>query len=58
MPVGDCVRPRRSPQEGWLSDGRQEITREEAIKLWSQKRKVGWQPWEPQWLPPPSPPVR
>ena len=71
-------RPPLSPQEGWLSDGRQvlhfnpvrysrysqaleltsgelipgqapllkcrkEITREEAIKLWAQKRKAGWQ---------------
>jgi len=81
-------RPPLSPQEGWLSDGREvlhfnpvrysrysqaleltsgelipgqapllkcrkEITREEAIKLWAQKRKEGWQPCEPQWTPPP-----
>jgi hypothetical protein len=88
-------RPPLSPQEGWLSSGRQvlhfrpvryerfsqalelttgelipgqapllkcrkEITREEAIKLWAQKRKEGWQPCEPQWTPPPEvkPPVR
>ncbi len=80
-------RPPLSPQEGWLSDGRQvlhfnpvrysrysqaleltsgelipgqapllkcrkEITREEAIKLWVQKRKAGWQTCPPQWTPP------
>ena len=33
---------------------RKEITREEAIKLWRQKRKQGWQPCEPQWTPPPE----
>ena len=81
-------RPPLSPQEGWLSDGRQvlhfrprrydrwsqslevtfgevmaggeppllkrreELTREQAIKLWAQKRQQGWQPCAPQWLPP------
>ncbi|MFM9103808.1 MAG: DUF1651 domain-containing protein [Cyanobium sp.] len=33
---------------------RKEVTREEAIKLWAQKRKEGWQPCEPQWTPPPE----
>ena len=82
-------RPPLSPQDGWLSNGRQvlhfrpvryerfsqaleltsgelisgqapllkcrkEITREEAIKLWAQKRKQGWQPCEPRWTPPPA----
>ena len=82
-------RPLLSPQDGWLSNGRQvlhfrplhysrfsqaleltsgelipgqapllkcrkEISREEAIKLWAQKRKQGWQPCEPQWTPPPE----
>jgi hypothetical protein len=88
-------RPPLSPQEGWLSDGRQvlhfnpvcysrysqalelttgelipgqppllkcrkELTRAEAIQLWTQKRKQGWQPCEPQWTPPPEvrPPAR
>ena len=37
---------------------RKEITREEAIKLWSQKRQEGWHPCEPQWLPPPVPAIR
>ena len=88
MHVGDKKRPPLSPQEGWLSDGRQvlhfrprrydrwsqslevtfgevmaggeppllrkrrELTREQAIKLWAQKRQQGWQPCAPQWLPP------
>ena len=37
---------------------RRELTREQAIKLWAQKRQQGWQPWEPQWLPPPAPAER
>ena len=81
-------RPPLSPQEGWLSDGRQvlhfqpcrydrwsqslevtfgevmpsgeppllkhrrELMRDEAIKLWAQKRRAGWQVCEPQWTPP------
>jgi len=84
-------RPPLSPQEGWLSDGRQvlhfrplryerwgqslevtfgevmpageppllknrrEITRVEAIKLWTEKRKAGWTVCPPQWNPPPPP---
>jgi len=81
-------RPPLSPQDGWLSDGRQvlhfnpvrysrysqalelttgelipgqapllksrkEITRVEAIRLWAEKRKAGWQTCPPQWTPPP-----
>jgi len=78
-----------SPQEGWLSDGREvlhfqpcrydrwsqklevtfgelipeeavpllkrrkELTREQAIKLWAQKRQQGWRACSPQWKPPP-----
>ena len=81
-------RPPLSPQEGWISDGRQvlhfrplrydrwsqalevtlgevmpsgeppllkhrrELTREQAIKLWTQKRQQGWQACPPQWSPP------
>jgi len=39
---------------------RKEITREEAIKIWSEKRKAGWQVCLPQWTPPPEvkPPAR
>jgi hypothetical protein len=81
-------RPPLSPQERWLSDGRQvlhfrplnysrwsqalevtvgelmpdgqppllkrrkELTREAAIKLWSQRRQDGWTPCPPQWQAP------
>jgi hypothetical protein len=39
---------------------RKEITREEAIKLWAEKRKTGWHVCPPQWTPPPEvkPPAR
>jgi len=37
---------------------RRELTREQAIQLWAQKRQQGWQPCEPQWLPPHVPAVR
>jgi hypothetical protein len=82
-------RPPLSPQEGWISDGRQvlhfqpcrydrwsqvlevplgevmpsaeppllkhrkQLSREQAIKLWAEKRKAGWQTCPPQWTPPP-----
>jgi len=88
--VGDKKRPLLSPQEGWLSDGRQvlhfhplrydrwsqklevalgelipgeavpllkrrrELIREQAIKLWAQKRLAGWRECSPQWKPPPT----
>jgi len=84
-------RPPLSPQEGWLSDGRQvlhfnpvrydrwsqslevtlgelipgepapllkrrrELPREQAIKLWAQKRQQGWRACSPQWIPPRPP---
>ncbi len=31
---------------------RLELSREEALKLWSEKRKEGWQTTAPQWIPP------
>jgi hypothetical protein len=31
---------------------RRELTREQAIKLWTQKRHKGWQSCAPQWVPP------
>jgi hypothetical protein len=34
---------------------RQELSREEALKLWSERRKEGWQPTKPQWRPPKAP---
>ena len=91
MSVGDRPRPPLSPQEGWLSDGRQvlhfqprrynrwtqilevtfgerlpdgqapllkhrrQLSREQAIQLWQQRRQQGWLPCAPQWQPPPSP---
>jgi hypothetical protein len=33
---------------------RQELTREEAVRLWRQKRNAGLQPCPPQWVPPAS----
>jgi hypothetical protein len=80
-------RPPLSPQDGWLSNGRQvlhfqplhysrfsqaleltsgelipgqapllkcrkEITREDAITLWRQKRQAGWKVCPRQWNPP------
>jgi hypothetical protein len=39
---------------------RKELTREQAIKLWAQKRTAGWLVCEAQWRPPPEvkPPSR
>lgn len=34
---------------------RRELTWEQAIKLWSQKRQAGWQACTLQWIPPPPP---
>ena len=34
---------------------RLEISREEVLKLWSEKRKQGWQPTTAQWRPPQAP---
>ena len=34
---------------------RLELSREEALKLWSEKRNQGWQPTTAQWQPPPAP---
>ena len=31
---------------------RLELSREQALKLWSEKRKEGWQTTPPQWIPP------
>jgi hypothetical protein len=31
---------------------RRELTREQAIKLWTQKRQQGWRACSPQWIPP------
>ncbi len=37
---------------------RWELDREEALKLWNEKRQQGWRPCAPQWLPPPCRVVR
>jgi len=34
---------------------RRELTREQAIKLWTQKRQAGWRACPPQWIPPQPP---
>ncbi|MBM5800840.1 MAG: DUF1651 domain-containing protein [Cyanobacteria bacterium M_surface_10_m2_119] len=34
---------------------RKELTREQAIKLWTQKRQQGWKACPPQWSPPQPP---
>jgi hypothetical protein len=34
---------------------RLELSREEALKLWSEKRQQGWQPTTAKWQPPPVP---
>jgi len=35
---------------------RWELSREEALKLWAEKRQQGWQPTTAQWQPPQVPP--
>jgi hypothetical protein len=40
------------PGQSPLLKYRKELTREEAIKLWAQKRKAGWQVCPPQWSTP------
>ena len=40
------------PGQAPLLNCRKEITWEEAIKLWAEKRKAGWQVCLPQWTPP------
>jgi hypothetical protein len=34
---------------------RRELIREEAIRLWAQNRREGWQLCSPHWQPPPPP---
>ena len=34
-----------------LKKRRLELSREEALKLWSEKRQEGWQACPPQWIP-------
>ena len=46
----------------WLSDQpapllkrRQQLSREQALELWRQRRSEGWRPCDPQWQPPQPP---
>ncbi|MCX5969829.1 MAG: DUF1651 domain-containing protein [Cyanobacteria bacterium] len=49
-------RPWRAPHQPVpLLKRRLELSREEALKLWSEKRKQGWQPTTAQWRPPQAP---
>ena len=34
---------------------RKELSRQQAIKLWSERRQQGWRACAPQWDPPPPP---
>jgi len=48
-PAGDHqsqTAPRRAVP---LLKNRREISRQEALKLWEEKRKAGWAPCSPQW---------
>jgi hypothetical protein len=68
MSGGASNRTPLSPMEAWLCDSRQllnfrparwdrwsqrlELSREEALKLWAEMCKQGWQPTTAQWHPP------
>jgi hypothetical protein len=39
--------------EAPLLKRRKQLTREQAITLWRQKRQQGWRVFPPQWIPPP-----
>jgi hypothetical protein len=56
--IADRINPKCHDWIETLLKKRQELTREQAIKLWAQKRQQGCQPCEPQWLPPPAPAER
>ncbi|NQW39731.1 MAG: DUF1651 domain-containing protein [Cyanobacteria bacterium] len=43
--IGELIPGEAAPLLKW----RKEITRFEAIKLWAEKRKAGWQVCAPQW---------
>ena len=47
--LGELMPSREPP----LLKRRRELMRNEAIKLWAQKRRAGWQVCEPHWTPPP-----
>ena len=41
------------PGQAPLLKSRKQLTREQAIKVWSEKRQAGWRSCSPQWQPPP-----
>ncbi|KEF41398.1 MAG: hypothetical protein ER33_11805 [Cyanobium sp. CACIAM 14] len=40
------------PGEAPLLKRREELSREQAMRLWAEKRRAGWQVCPPQWTPP------
>jgi hypothetical protein len=46
--LGELIHGESAP----LLKRRRELTRQQAIKLWAEKRKAGWQVCPPQWNPP------
>ena len=51
--LGELMRSGEPP----LLKRRKELTREQAIKLWNQKRQQGWRACPSQWSPPQPPRV-
>ena len=49
--VGELIPGEQVP----LLKRRRQLSREEAISLWSRMRLQGWKPCPPQWQPPPPP---
>lgn len=56
-PVLEVTSGELIPGQAPLLQRRRELPREEAIKLWRQKRQQGWKECPPQWQPP-TPPQR
>jgi len=54
-PVLEVTSGELIPGQAPLLKRRRELAREEAIRLWAQKRREGWQVCSPQWQPPPPP---
>ena len=49
--LGELISGEATP----LLKRRRELTREQAIKLWNQKRQLGWRACSPQWVTPQPP---
>ncbi len=52
--VGEVLPDQRVP----LLKRRLELSREEALKLWAEKRQQGWRPTTAQWQPPSRAPTQ